>query len=95
MWSPAFLKIVCRALAFHIFKNLRLFDKKIVAGLLSPENYHFYSHEISQFTAWACLRNGSNLALFQEKMDISFDQEHDSTLLAKLNRLDIVLKIQV
>ena len=31
--SPAFLKIGCRALAFHIFKNLRLFDKKIVAGL--------------------------------------------------------------
>ena len=29
----AFLKIGCRALAFHIFKNLRLFDKKIVAGL--------------------------------------------------------------
>ena len=28
MRSPAFLKIGRRALAFHIFKNLRLFDKK-------------------------------------------------------------------
>ena len=27
------MKIGCRALAFHIFKNLRLFYKKIVAGL--------------------------------------------------------------
>ena len=31
--SLAFLKIGRRALAFHIFKNLRLFAKKIVAGL--------------------------------------------------------------
>ena len=30
LWrSLAFLKIGCRALAFHIFKNLRLFDKKL------------------------------------------------------------------
>ena len=28
------MKICCRALAFHIFKNLRLFYKKNVAGLL-------------------------------------------------------------
>ena len=28
------MKIGCRALAFYIFKNLRLFHKKIVAGLL-------------------------------------------------------------
>ena len=32
-WSPAFMKIGCRALAFHILKNLRLFYEKIVAGL--------------------------------------------------------------
>ena len=37
--SPAFLKIGCRALAFHIFKNLRLFDKTIAAGLW---RYPFY-----------------------------------------------------
>ena len=36
MWSPAFLKIGRRALAFHIFKNLRLFYQKIVAGLKLP-----------------------------------------------------------
>ena len=24
----------------------------------SPENYHFYSREISQSIAWTCLRNG-------------------------------------
>ena len=31
--ESGFLKIGRRVLAFHIFKNLRLFDKKIVAGL--------------------------------------------------------------
>ena len=29
------MKIGCRALAFHIFKNFRLFYKKNVAGLVS------------------------------------------------------------
>ena len=40
--SPAFLKIGPRTLAFHIFKNLRLFDKKIVAGLFSKDNNTSY-----------------------------------------------------
>ena len=41
MRSLAFLKIDCRALTFHIFKNLRLFDKKkIVAGLQKQNQWH-------------------------------------------------------
>ena len=40
--SPAFLKIGCRALTFHIFKNLRLFDKKIVAGLQNKSQFCAY-----------------------------------------------------
>ena len=27
----------------------------------SPKNHHFYSREISQYIAWACLRNGGSL----------------------------------
>ena len=46
-WLP-----LARSLAFHFFKNLRLFDKKIVAGLqinfshveLSLLRYYYYHH---------------------------------------------------
>ena len=58
---PAFLKIGCRALAFHIFKNLRLFDKKIVAGLLMP----FLIFVVLRFGS-AKIRNGQFLAKWGE-----------------------------
>ena len=75
MRSPAFLKISCRTLAFHIFKNLRLFDKKIVAGL------YIYDNTTSTLLHYAVILDNSLVLRKKEtkrKIEV-LDQTHKMT----------------